>query len=176
MKNNIQKRIPKILRINRINKKALKISVLFSNGEDRVIDFKKVFSTDWKITENDPEFILLNPVEFAKVSIENYTLTWDNVAVYITGTDGKKKQLPYDIGADTLYDLSEPEELSLPIGSLLKNARRSLKLSQEDVAERSGTTRTYITRLENGKQDVEVMTLKKIVEAGLNKHLSISIV
>ena len=44
------------------------------------------------------------------------------------------------------------------------------------MAERSGTSRTYITRLENDKQDVEMMTLKKIVEAGLNKRLSIAIV
>ena len=44
------------------------------------------------------------------------------------------------------------------------------------MAERSGTSRTYITRLENDKQDVEMMTLKKIVEAGSNKRLSIAIV
>ena len=43
------------------------------------------------------------------------------------------------------------------------------------MAELSGTSRTYITRLENDKQDIEIMTLKKIVEAGLNRHLSISI-
>jgi transcriptional regulator with XRE-family HTH domain len=49
------------------------------------------------------------------------------------------------------------------------------KLSQEKVAELSGISRTYITKLENGKQDVEVRTLKKIVEAGLDKHLTILI-
>lgn len=80
------------------------------------------------------------------------------------------------LGADTLYNLSETDEqLSIPIGSLLKNARLSASLSQNDVALLSGTSRTYITRLENGRQDIEMMTLKKIVEAGLNKHLSISI-
>ena len=47
--------------------------------------------------------------------------------------------------------------------------------TQEEVAELSGTSRTYITKLENDKQDIEIMTLKKIVEAGLNKQLNISI-
>lgn len=49
------------------------------------------------------------------------------------------------------------------------------KKSQEQVAELAGTSRTYITRLENNKQDVDIMTLKKLIEAGLNKHLRISI-
>jgi transcriptional regulator with XRE-family HTH domain len=46
---------------------------------------------------------------------------------------------------------------------------------QDKVAELSGTSRTYITKLENDGSDVEIKTLKKLVEAGLNKHLSISI-
>jgi len=176
MKNKIQKRIPKILKINRIDKKSLKISLLFSNGEDRIIDFNQVLTKDWHVTKDDPEYILFSPDEFAKVRIAHYTLAWDNIAVFITGQEGKKIRVPYDVGADTLYDLSEPDEqLLLPIGWLLKSARLSAKLSQKDVAELSGTSRTYITKLESGKQDVEMMTLKKIVEAGLNKHLTISI-
>ena len=176
MKDKIQKRLPKILKINRVDKKRLKISVLFSNGEDRIIDFDRVFKKDWTVAKGDPEYVLFDPTEFAKVSIANHTLSWNNVAIFITGFDGKKKKVPYEVGADTLYDLSEPDEkLLIPIGSLLKTARLAAKLSQNDVAELSGTSRTYITRLENGKQDIEVRTLKKIVEAGLNKHLTISI-
>jgi len=176
MKNRAQKRLPKILKINRIDKKRLTISVLFSNGEDRIIDFKRVLRKDWKVTKTDPEYVLFDPTEFVKVVVANHTLSWDNVAVFITGFDGKKKKVPYEVGADTLYDLSEPDaKLSMPLGLLLKNARLSANLTQKDVAELSGTSRTYITRLENGKQDIEVMTLKKIVEAGLNKHLTILI-
>ena len=176
MQTKIQKRLPKILKINRIDKKRLAISVLFSSGEDRVIDFDRILKKEWKVTNHDPEYLLLDPIEFAKVVIANHTLSWSNVPVFITGPDGKKKQVPYETGADTLYELSEPDEkLSMPIGLLLKRARLSAKLSQKDVANLSGTSRSYITRLESGKQDIEVMTLKKIVEAGLNKHLTISI-
>jgi len=75
-----------------------------------------------------------------------------------------------------LYDLSEVDErLTISIGSLFRKVRIAANLSQEKVAELSGTSRTYISKLENDGSDVEIMTLKKIVEAGLNRHLSISI-
>ncbi len=48
-------------------------------------------------------------------------------------------------------------------------------LTQEEVAEHISTSRNYITRLENGKHDVEVMILKKILKAVLNKRLIIAI-
>ncbi len=176
MKDQPSKRLPKILKINRIDKQHLSISVLFSTGEDRLLDFNHIFKKEWKVTTDDPEYALFDSNEFAKVDIDNHTLSWSNVTVYITGFDGKKKKMPYEVGADTLYGLSVPDkQLLFPVGILLKRARLAAKLSQNDVAVLSGTSRTYITRLENGKQDVEVMTLKKIVEAGLNRHLTISI-
>lgn len=176
MKSNKSKRIPKILRINNIEKKNLRVSVLFSNGEDRILDFKKILNDIWKVKKNDFEFMLLNPKEFAKVKIANYSLSWDNIDVNITGSDNKKIKVPYQVGADTLFELSEIDSsLNISIGELFKKARLKANKSQEQVAESAGTSRTYITRLENNKQDVEVMTLKKLIEAGLNKHLRISI-
>jgi DNA-binding XRE family transcriptional regulator len=176
MKNSKSKRIPKILRINKIDKKNLRVSVLFSNGEDRILDFRNILTAIWKVKKKDFEFKLLDPKEFAKVQVANYTLSWDNINVYITGTDNKKTKVPYQVGADTLFDLSEIDsDLNISIGELFKKARLKANKSQEEVAESAGTSRTYITRLENNKQDVEIMTLKKLIEAGLNKHLRISI-
>ncbi len=176
MENKSYKRIPKILKINRIYKKQLRISVLFSNGENRILDFSKIFKKEWKVTKTDPEYRLMNPDEFAKVKIANHTLSWSNADAYITGFDCKKKKLPYEVGADTLFELSEVDEkLNLPIGILLRKARLAAKHTQGRVAELSGTSRTYITRLEKGASDIEIMTLRKIVEAGLNKQLTISI-
>ena len=176
METKTSKRLPKILKINRIDKKKLIISVLFSDGEDRILDFNKIFKEDWKVVKSDPEYKLFNPNEFAKVKIVNHTLSWDNVDLFITGANGKKVKVSFEVGADTLYDLSiADEKLTLSIGSLFRKARIAAKLSQEQVAELSGTSRTYITKLENNSHDVEIKTLKKIVEAGLNKHLNISI-
>jgi DNA-binding XRE family transcriptional regulator len=172
----ISKRLPKILKINRIEKSKLIISVLFSNGEDRILDFAKILRKDWKVSKGDPEYKLLQPKEFAKVKIQGHTLSWNNVDLYITGLDGKKKKVAFEVGADTLFELSEMDEkLWISIGSMFKKARLAANLSQDDVAVLAGTSRTYITKLESGKQDLEVMTLKKLVEAGLNKHLSITI-
>lgn len=176
MKNSKTKRIPKILRINNIDRKNLRVSVLFSNGEDRIIDFKKILNDIWKVKKKDFEFKLLTPSEFAKVKIENYTLSWENIDIFITDANQKKVKVPYQVGADTLFELSEIDSsLNISIGELFKKARLKANKSQEEVAESAGTSRTYITRLENNKQDVEIMTLKKLIEAGLNKHLRISI-
>lgn len=172
----MNKRLPKILKINSVDEKNLMISVLFSTGEDRVLNFGRILTESWKVREEDVEYQLLDPSIFAKVEVVNHTLSWDSVELYMSGLDGEKKSVPYEVGADTLYSLSkEDRSLSFSIGTLLREARLAAKLSQEEVALLSGTSRTYITRLENDKQDIELMTLKKIVEAGLNKHLSISI-
>ncbi|MDF2455409.1 MAG: hypothetical protein K0R51_1402 [Cytophagaceae bacterium] len=170
------KRIPKILKINRVNKAKLSLSVLFSTGEDRILSFDRILKTEWKVTKADPEYKLLTPDEFAKVKLVNHTLSWANIELKLTEKDGKKRKVAYEIGSDTLYALSEADEKrSLSIGSLFKKARLAANLSQEQVAALSGTSRTYITKLENDKQDIELMTLKKIVEAGLNKQLKVLI-
>ena len=171
-----QKRLPKILKINRIERSKLRISVLFSDGEDRILDFAQILKHDWKVTKADPEYKLFSPNEFAKVKLVSHTLSWNNIDVFITGTNKKKIKVPFEVGADTLYNLSKTDKkLFISLGSLIKKTRLSAKLSQERVAELAGTSRTYITKLENDKQDIELMTLKKIVEAGLNKRLTISI-
>lgn len=176
MKTKAMKRIPKVLKINRIEKSKLKIFVLFSTGEDRVLDFNRIFRKEWKIKKSDPEFELLNPKEFCKVSLSNHTLSWTNLMIPITGLKGRTEKVPYTIGADTLYELSELDEtLHISIGSIFKKARLEANLSQEQVALMAGTSRTYITKLESDRGDIELLTLKKLVEAGLNRSLEISI-
>lgn len=172
----MKNRLPKILKINRIDKKELRISVLFSNGENRVLDFNDVFRNKWKVKKKDPEFVLLHPKEFAKVRLSNYTLSWNNVTIKATNIKGEITDVPFEVGADTLFELSKLDENHLfSIGSIFRKARLSAKLSQEEVAAKAGTSRTYITKLESGKSDVELMTLKKIVEAGLNMKLLLDI-
>ena len=176
MESKTNKRLPKILKINRIEKAKLILSVLFSDGIDRILNFDKILKEDWKVIKSDPEYKLLAPREFAKVKIVNHTLSWSNVTLDITDAGGNKIKVPFEVGADTLLELSElDDQLSLSIGSLFKAARVTTRRSQETVAALAGTSRTYITKLENDKQDIEIMTLKKIVEAGLNKHLNITI-
>jgi DNA-binding XRE family transcriptional regulator len=170
------KRLHKILKIQNIDKKQLRISVLFGNGEDRILDFKKILNEDWQVSKSDVEFALLNPSAFSKVKVENHTLSWDNLGISIRDPKNQMIQVPYQVGADTLYDLSEPDfSRSASIGSMFRAARLAANLSQEQVAKLAGTSRTYITKIENDGSDIEFMTLKKLVEAGLHKRLMISI-
>jgi DNA-binding XRE family transcriptional regulator len=170
------KRLPRILKITKIEKSKLRITVLFSSGEDRVLDFNDILSNNWKVKKSDPEYRLYNTTEFSKVRLEAYTLSWHNIEITVKKVNGQKVIMPFQVGADVLYELSIPAKSStLSIGAMFKAARKSAKLTQEEVAILAGTSRTYITRLENDMYDVEVMTLKKIVEAGLNKSLVISI-
>jgi len=170
------KRLPRILKITKIEKSKLRIHVLFSTGEDRVLDFRDILANLWKVKKSDPEFKLFTITEFSKVCLSDYTLCWKNIEVPVKNANGKKIKFPFQVGADVLYELSVPSESAmLSIGAIFKAARKSANLTQEEVAMLAGTSRTYITRLEADQYDVEVMTLKKIVEAGLNKHLSISI-
>ena len=53
------------------------------------------------------------------------------------------------------------------IGRRIKIARNELGLTQEQLAEKSGTSKHYISRIENEKSGIELMTLKKIVESKL---------
>lgn len=58
---------------------------------------------------------------------------------------------------------------------MIKQARKDAGLTQEELAQKSGTSKHYISRLENNKADIELLTLKKIIEAGLGKRLQIAI-
>lgn len=172
MRQNIK--IPRILKINWI--KELSISVVFNNGESRIIDFRKVLKKIG-VNESSPAYILFDSNEFAKVELEGNTLSWSNVEQYITMRNGKKMKVPYEIGADILLKYSQPEksELSLKIGQLIKEARIKSGLTQQDLALKSGTSRTYISRIENDHSDIEIATLRKIIETGLGRKLDISI-
>jgi HTH-type transcriptional regulator/antitoxin HipB len=61
------------------------------------------------------------------------------------------------------------------ISEMLKDARQKAKLTQEQLAEKVGTKKSYISRLENGKCDIQLSTLYKIFEDGLGKRISLLI-
>ncbi len=61
------------------------------------------------------------------------------------------------------------------IGALIHEARLEKGLTQEQLAEKVGTTKSYISKIENNIKEVRFSTLKKIVELGLGGHLELSI-
>ncbi len=120
---------------------------------------------------------MFNEDEFSKVELKNNTLSWSNVEQYITQKNKGKIRVPFEIGPDVLLKHSRPEksELSIRIGHLIKEARLKSGLTQQELALLSGTTRNYISRIENDRSDIELATLRKIIETGLGKQLEILI-
>jgi len=71
-------------------------------------------------------------------------------------------------------DKFELESRAFIIGEMLKEARKQAKISQEELAKRTGTKKSYISRLENGKLDVQLSTLFRIVEVGLGRRINLT--
>ena len=61
------------------------------------------------------------------------------------------------------------------LGVLLQEARKERGMTQQELADKCGTTKSYISRLENNVKEVRLSTLQKIVEAGLGGQLELSI-
>lgn len=59
------------------------------------------------------------------------------------------------------------------ISEVLKEARKEANMTQEQLAEKVGTKKSYISRLENGKCDIQLSTLYKIFEFGLGKRVNL---
>lgn len=166
--------VKRIIKIHEVDN--YQVSCLFNNGESRIIDFEALFRT-WKVTPKDLEFPLSTSItEFQKVRLVDGTLSWDNIKV--EGKDDKGQTVLYDYQVDpvVLYESSQLDESrQVEIGLLIKQTRHDLGLTQEELAAKSGTTKHYISRVENNRTGIELSTLKKIIEGGLGRRMKISI-
>jgi DNA-binding XRE family transcriptional regulator len=167
-------KIPRILKINSIH--GFIISVTFNNGESRLVDFKEIVKK-LKIQHQEQVKFLLNHDEYLKVQLDNNTLSWPKAINKVVLSNGSSLELPFEIGADVLFYLSKPEksELLNNISRMVKDTRIKSGLTQQELAIKSGTSRNYISRIENAKSDIEIGTLRKILELGLGKKMDIVI-
>ncbi len=61
------------------------------------------------------------------------------------------------------------------LGALLEEARTKLGMTQEELAEKCGTNKSYISRIENDASDIRLSTLMKIIQKGLGGHLKLTL-
>ena len=61
------------------------------------------------------------------------------------------------------------------ISEILREGRKEAKMTQEQLANKVGTKKSYISRLENGKCDIQLSTLYRIFEFGLGKRVNLLI-
>jgi HTH-type transcriptional regulator / antitoxin HipB len=64
---------------------------------------------------------------------------------------------------------------SFAIGELIKEERLLANLTQEQLAEKIGAKKSFISRIENGHSDIQLSTLYKLIELGLGRKVSLSI-
>ena len=60
------------------------------------------------------------------------------------------------------------------IGEMIKEERLLAHLTQEQLAEKTGTKKSFISRIENGHNDIQLSTLYKLLEIGLGKKVTFS--
>jgi HTH-type transcriptional regulator/antitoxin HipB len=70
-------------------------------------------------------------------------------------------------------DVFEEKAQYFVISEVLKEARREANMTQEQLAVKVGTKKSYISRLENGKCDIQLSTLYRIFEFGLGKRINL---
>ena len=68
----------------------------------------------------------------------------------------------------------EEEFEAFKIGVLIHEARIHQHLTQEELALKVGTTKNYISRIENDASDIRLSTLIRIIREGLGGHLKLS--
>jgi HTH-type transcriptional regulator / antitoxin HipB len=72
-------------------------------------------------------------------------------------------------------DIYEQEFEAFKLGVILQEMRKSQKMTQEQLAKKCGTTKTYISRIENDASDIRLSTLMRIIQEGLGGHLRLTV-
>jgi len=80
------------------------------------------------------------------------------------GKKGTAKRTKFDEGYE-----------AFKLGAMIHDARIEKGMTQEELAEKCGTTKSYISRIENNIKEVRISTLQRIVELGFGGQLQVSI-
>ncbi|MFC0877531.1 helix-turn-helix domain-containing protein [Saccharicrinis sp. FJH2] len=77
------------------------------------------------------------------------------------------------IGTETRNAYEEKAQMFI-ISEMLKEARKEAKLTQQQLAEKAGTKKSYISKIENAKGNIQLSTLIRIFEKGLNRKIGLT--
>lgn len=77
-------------------------------------------------------------------------------------------------GTETRTIFEEAFE-TFKIGVISQEARKKQQLTQQELAEKVGTTKNYISRIENNASDIRLSTLMRIIRDGLGGSLKFSL-
>jgi ribosome-binding protein aMBF1 (putative translation factor) len=94
----------------------------------------------------------------------NHLTSFDDFLDEKYGKIGTEKRTEFEIGAK-----------SFAIGEIIKEERRLQKLTQEQLAIKTGVKKSDISRIENGHSDIQLGTLYRLVELGFGKRVNVAI-
>jgi DNA-binding XRE family transcriptional regulator len=77
------------------------------------------------------------------------------------------------IGTESRNEFEERAHMYI-IAEMLKQARKEQNLTQEQLAQRAGTKKSYISKLENAKGNIQLSTLIRIFESGLGRKIGLT--
>ena len=80
------------------------------------------------------------------------------------GKIGTEKRVEFEIKAK-----------SFAIGELIKEERKSARMTQEELAEKIGAKKSFISRIENGHSDIQLSTLYRLIEIGFGRRINLTI-
>jgi len=92
------------------------------------------------------------------------TTTFDEHLDNRYGNLGTKKRTEFEIKAK-----------AFAIGEILRDARKEISMTQEELANKTGTRKSFISRIENGHSDIQLSTLYRLVEIGIGKKVNLTI-
>ena len=91
-------------------------------------------------------------------------ITFDEHLDQRYGKIGTKKRTEFEI-----------KSKAFAIGEILRDARKEAQMTQEELAKKTGTRKSFISRIENGHSDIQLSTLYRLVEIGFGKRVSLTI-
>jgi DNA-binding XRE family transcriptional regulator len=99
-----------------------------------------------------------------KTNQANNLVSWDDHLDKKYGKIGTPSRDKYEEGF-----------VNFKIGVLIQEARKQQNLTQQELALKCGTTKNYISRIENNASDIRLSTLMRIIREGLGGHLKLSL-
>ena len=79
-----------------------------------------------------------------------------------------------EIGTEKRIEFEEGYS-NFKLGTLVHDARIEKGLTQEQLAIKCGTNKSFISKIENNIKDVRISTLKRIIEVGLEGKLNLTV-
>jgi len=103
-------------------------------------------------------------MEIKKNKRKKTLTTFDQLIESRHGKIGTKKRTDFEIKAK-----------SFAIGEIIREERRLANMTQDELADKTGTKKSFISRIENGHSDIQLSTLFKLIELGLGRRISLTI-